>query len=187
MGRLLEVKGLKTRFFTQDGVVHAVNGISYHLDEGGTLGIVGESGCGKSVSVMSLLRLIPQPPGKIVAGEALFDGRDLLAMSEDEIRQVRGNRIAMIFQDPMTSLNPVLTIGTQIGESLQLHLGMSKDQARQRSIELLELVGIPQAADRIDDYPHQFSGGMRQRAMIAMGSHATRSCSSRMSLRPRWM
>lgn len=169
MGRLLEVKGLKTRFFTQDGVVHAVNGISYHLDEGGTLGIVGESGCGKSVSVMSLLRLIPQPPGKIVAGEALFDGRDLLAMSEDEIRQVRGNRIAMIFQDPMTSLNPVLTIGTQIGESLQLHLGMSKDQARQRSIELLELVGIPQAADRIDDYPHQFSGGMRQRAMIAMG------------------
>ena len=169
MGRLLEVKGLKTQFFTQDGVVHAVNGITYQLNEGETLGIVGESGCGKSVGVMSLLRLIPQPPGKIVAGEALFDGRDLLSMSEDEIRQVRGNRIAMIFQDPMTSLNPVLTIGTQIGEALQLHMGMSKDQARKRSVELLELVGIPYAADRIDDYPHQFSGGMRQRVMIAMG------------------
>ena len=169
MGRLLEVKGLKTQFFTQDGVVHAVNGIGYVLNEGETLGIVGESGCGKSVSVMSLLRLIPQPPGKIVAGEAMFDGRDLLAMSEDEIRQVRGNRIAMIFQDPMTSLNPVLTINTQISEALQLHMGMSKEQARKRSIELLELVGIPLAADRIDDYPHQFSGGMRQRVMIAMG------------------
>jgi len=169
MGRLLEVKGLKTQFFTQDGVVHAVNGISYTLDEGETLGIVGESGCGKSVGVMSLLRLIPQPPGKIVAGQALFDGKDLLAISEDEIRQVRGNRIAMIFQDPMTSLNPVLTIGSQIGEALQLHLGMTKEQARKRSIELMELVGIPLAADRIDDYPHQFSGGMRQRVMIAMG------------------
>jgi oligopeptide transport system ATP-binding protein len=169
MGRLLEVKGLRTQFFTQDGVVHAVNGISYSVDEGETLGIVGESGCGKSVSVMSLLRLIPQPPGKIVGGEAWFDGRDLLAISEDEIRQVRGNRIAMVFQDPMTSLNPVLTICTQISEALQLHLGMNKEQARKRSIELLELVGIPMAADRIDDYPHQFSGGMRQRVMIAMG------------------
>jgi oligopeptide transport system ATP-binding protein len=169
MGRLLEVKGLRTQFFTQDGVVHAVNGISYTLDERETLGLVGESGCGKSVSVMSLLRLIPQPPGKIVGGEAWFDGRDLLSISEDEIRQVRGNRIAMVFQDPMTSLNPVLTIGSQIGEALQLHLGMSRDQARKRSIELLEMVGIPMAADRIDDYPHQFSGGMRQRVMIAMG------------------
>ena len=169
MGRLLEVKGLRTHFFTQDGVVHAVNGITYSVDEGETLGIVGESGCGKSVSVMSLLRLIPQPPGKIVGGEAMFDGRDLLHISEDEIRQVRGNRIAMVFQDPMTSLNPVLTIGTQIGEALQLHLGMNREQARKRSIELLELVGIPMAADRIDDYPHQFSGGMRQRVMIAMG------------------
>jgi len=169
MGRLLEVKGLRTQFFTQDGIVHAVNGISYTVDEGETLGIVGESGCGKSVSVMSLLRLIPQPPGKIVGGEAIFDGRDLLHISEDEIRQVRGNRIAMIFQDPMTSLNPVLTINTQISEALQLHLGMNKEQARKRSIELLELVGIPLAADRIDDYPHQFSGGMRQRVMIAMG------------------
>lgn len=169
MGRLLEVKGLRTQFFTQDGVVHAVNGISYQLDEGETLGIVGESGCGKSVSVMSLLRLIPQPPGKVVGGEAWFDGKDLLKMSEGEIRSVRGNRIAMIFQDPMTSLNPVLTIGTQVAEALQLHMGMSKEQARKRSIELLEMVGIPNAADRIDDYPHQFSGGMRQRVMIAMG------------------
>lgn len=169
MARLLEVKGLKTQFFTQDGVVHAVNGISYHVDEGETLGIVGESGCGKSVGVLSLLRLIPQPPGKIVGGEARFDSKDLLKLSESEIRQVRGNRIAMIFQDPMTSLNPVLTIGFQIAEALQLHLGMTKQQARRRTVELLEMVGIPNAADRIDDYPHQFSGGMRQRVMIAMG------------------
>ena len=169
MATLLEVKGLTTQFFTQDGVVHAVNGISYKLDEGETLAIVGESGCGKSVGVMSLIKLIPQPPGKIVAGEVWFDGKDLLQMSDDEIRQVRGNRIAMIFQDPMTSLNPVLTIGQQITEALQLHLGMDKEQARNRAIELLELVGIPGAANRLDAYPHQFSGGMRQRVMIAMG------------------
>ena len=173
MGRLLEVKGLETRFFTQDGVVHAVNGISYHLDEGETLAIVGESGCGKSVGVMSLLRLIPQPPGKITAGQVLFgigdDRKDLIRLTDDEIRQVRGNRIAMIFQDPMTSLNPVLTIGFQISETLMLHMGMDKAAARKRSVELLELVGIPRAADRLDDYPHQFSGGMRQRVMIAMG------------------
>ncbi len=173
MSRLLEVKGLETRFFTQDGVVHAVNGISYHLDEGETLAIVGESGCGKSVGVMSLLRLIPQPPGKITGGEVWFgtdnDRKDLLKVSEEEIRQVRGNRIAMIFQDPMTSLNPVLTIGFQISEALMLHLGMSKEAARKRTVELLELVGIPRAAERLDDYPHQFSGGMRQRVMIAMG------------------
>lgn len=168
MTTLIDVKGLKTRFFTQDGVVHAVNGISYHVDEGETLGLVGESGCGKSVSVLSVMRLIPTPPGKIVGGEVWFEGRDLLQVDQDEIRSVRGNKIAMIFQDPMTSLNPVLTIGQQVGESLQLHMGMNKEQARQRSIELLELVNIPQAADRIDDYPHQFSGGMRQRAMIAM-------------------
>jgi len=168
MGRLLEVKGLITRFYTQDGVVHAVNGVSFHVDEGETLGIVGESGCGKSVTVLSCMRLIPQPPGKIVAGEVLFNGRDLLKVSEDEIRQVRGNKIAMIFQDPMTSLNPVLTIEQQISEALELHLGMTGEQARRRSIELLEMVGIPEAERRIDDYPHQFSGGMRQRAMIAM-------------------
>lgn len=169
MGRLLEVKGLETRFFTQDGVVHAVNGISYTLDEGETLAIVGESGCGKSVGVMSLLRLIPQPPGKITAGEVWFDGKDLIKIPDDEIRQVRGNRIAMVFQDPMTSLNPVLTIGFQLSEALMLHMGLDKAAARQRCVELLEMVGIPQAANRLDDYPHQFSGGMRQRVMIAMG------------------
>ncbi len=169
MARLLEVKGLRTQFFTQDGVVQAVNGISYTLDEGETLGIVGESGCGKSVGVMSLIRLIPSPPGKIVGGEVLFNGQDLLKMSDGEIRSVRGNKIGMIFQDPMTSLNPVLTIGRQIGEALQLHMGMDRAQARARTIELLELVGIPSAANRVDDYPHQFSGGMRQRVMIAMG------------------
>jgi oligopeptide transport system ATP-binding protein len=166
---LLEVNGLKTQFFTQDGVVKAVNGVSFHVGEGETLGIVGESGCGKSVSVLSVMRLIPQPPGKIVGGEVLFEGRDLLHVSDDEIRRVRGNRIAMIFQDPMTSLNPVLTIGRQISEALELHLNMKKEEARKRSAELLSMVGIPQADDRLDDYPHQFSGGMRQRAMIAMG------------------
>ncbi|MCD6554325.1 MAG: ABC transporter ATP-binding protein [Anaerolineae bacterium] len=168
MTTLLEVKGLKTRFYTQDGVVHAVNGISYTLDEGETLGIVGESGCGKSVSVLSTMRLIPEPPGKIVGGQVIFEGEDLLKMPMDEIRRVRGNKIAMIFQDPMTSLNPVLTIGRQVEEALELHMGMSRSQARQRAIELLQMVGIPQAEDRIDDYPHQFSGGMRQRVMIAM-------------------
>ena len=169
MAALLEVKGLTTQFFTQDGVVHAVNGISYHLNEGETIAIVGESGSGKSVGVMSLLRLIPQPPGKIVAGEVWFQGRDLLQIGDDEIRQIRGKHIAMIFQDPMTSLNPVLTIGHQLMEPLQLHLGMNKNEARKRAIELLEMVGIPGAATRLDAYPHQFSGGMRQRVMIAMG------------------
>lgn len=169
MVTLLEVKNLETRFYTQDGVVQAVNGITYSLDEGETLGLVGESGCGKSVSVLSLMRLIPEPPGKITGGEVLFEGRDLLKMDMDEIRHVRGNKIAMIFQDPMTSLNPVLTIGRQVTEALELHMGMDKAQARKRAIELLEMVGIPNAEQRIDDYPHQFSGGMRQRVMIAMG------------------
>ncbi|MFZ2489617.1 MAG: ABC transporter ATP-binding protein [Anaerolineae bacterium] len=169
MATLLEVKDLRTQFFTQDGVVNAVNGISYSLDEGETLGIVGESGCGKSVGVMSLIRLIAMPPGRVVGGEVWFEGQDLLKLSDDEIRQVRGNRIAMIFQDPMTSLNPVLTVGRQISEALTLHLGMTQEQARQRSINLLSLVGIPGAEGRLDDYPHQFSGGMRQRVMIAMG------------------
>jgi oligopeptide transport system ATP-binding protein len=166
---LLEVNGLKTQFFTQDGVVKAVDGVSWFVDEGETLGIVGESGCGKSVSVLSVMRLIPQPPGRIVDGEVIFDGDNLLDMSDDEIRRVRGNKIAMIFQDPMTSLNPVLTIGRQIGEALELHMGMKKEEARKRSAELLSMVGIPEAEMRLDDYPHQFSGGMRQRAMIAMG------------------
>jgi oligopeptide transport system ATP-binding protein len=165
---LLEVKGLETRFFTADGVVKAVNGISYTLDGGEILAIVGESGCGKSVGVMSFIRLIPEPPGRVTGGQAIFEGRDLLKMGKDDIRKVRGKEIAMIFQDPMTSLHPVLTIGNQIAEALKLHLGLNKDQARERAIELLELVNIPEAAGRVDDYPHQFSGGMRQRAMIAM-------------------
>ncbi len=169
MAKLLEVKNLKTQFFTQDGVVHAVNGISYAVDAGETVAIVGESGSGKSVGVMSLIRLIPQPPGKIVEGEVWFDGQDLTKLSEDELRHIRGNRIAMIFQDPMTSLNPVLTVGRQITEALELHLNMNKEQARKRAVELLQLVGIPGAEARLDDYPHQFSGGMRQRVMIAMG------------------
>jgi oligopeptide transport system ATP-binding protein len=169
MAKLLEVKNLKTQFFTQDGVVHAVNGISYEVNEGETVAIVGESGCGKSVGVMSLIRLIPQPPGKIVDGEVWFDGQDLLRLNEEELRHVRGNRIAMIFQDPMTSLNPVLTIGRQITEALELHLRMNREEARKRAVELLEMVGIPGASARLDDYPHQFSGGMRQRVMIAMG------------------
>jgi oligopeptide transport system ATP-binding protein len=169
MATLLEVKDLKTQFRTQDGIVHAVNGVSFSVDEGETLGLVGESGCGKSVSVLSVMRLIPQPPGKITSGQVLFQGRDLLKVDDEEIRSVRGNKIAMVFQDPMTSLNPVLTIGTQIGEALELHLGMTKEQARKRSVELLKMVGIPEAEGRLDDYPHQFSGGMRQRVMIAMG------------------
>lgn len=169
MAPLLDVRDLDTRFYTQDGVVHAVNGVSFQVDPGETLGIVGESGCGKSVSVLSVMRLIPNPPGVIEGGEVIFDGEDLLNVSDEKIRAVRGNRIAMIFQDPMTSLNPVLTISRQVGEALQLHLGMSKEEARDRTVELLEMVGIPGAASRIDDYPHQFSGGMRQRVMIAMG------------------
>ncbi|MGQ9555264.1 MAG: ABC transporter ATP-binding protein [Anaerolineae bacterium] len=165
---LLEVKGLRTQFHTQDGIVNAVNGISYVVDERETVAIVGESGCGKSVGVLSIMRLIPQPPGKIVGGQVLFDGRDLLRLPEDDLRHIRGNRIAMIFQDPMTSLNPVLTIGRQVGEALEVHQGLSANEAKQRTIELLRLVGIPEAERRVDDYPHQFSGGMRQRAMIAM-------------------
>jgi len=168
VANLLEIRDLKTQFFTQDGVVHAVNGISYDLQEGESLGIVGESGCGKSVSVLSIMRLIPDPPGKIVGGEVRFHGQDLSKLSDEEMRHIRGAEMAMIFQEPMTSLNPVLTIGFQIMEALQLHQGMNAREARERTAELLAMVGIPQAADRLDDYPHQFSGGMRQRAMIAM-------------------
>jgi oligopeptide transport system ATP-binding protein len=165
---LMEVKDLTTRFKTQEGVVYAVNGISYSLNEGETLGIVGESGSGKSVQSLSILGLIPSPPGIIENGTVMFRGRDLLKLSKEEMRKVRGAEIAMVFQDPMTSLNPVLTIGRQITEALQLHMGMTKPQARERAVELLTLVGIPLAEARIDNYPHQFSGGMRQRAMIAM-------------------
>ena len=173
MPTLLEVKGLRTQFQTREGIVYAVNGITYQLDEGETLGIVGESGCGKTVNVLSLLRLIPEPPGKIAGGQALFQGKDLLKMASDEMRHVRGAQIAMVFQDPMTSLNPVLTIGRQLTEALELHLGMNKEQSRQRAIELLSMVGIPMAGDRLSDYPHQFSGGMRQRVMIAMALSCT--------------
>ncbi|MCC7107517.1 MAG: ABC transporter ATP-binding protein [Chloroflexi bacterium] len=165
---LLEVEDLKTWFYTPDGVVKAVNGVSYTLNQGEALGLVGESGCGKSVSALSLMRLIPTPPGKIVNGKVLFEGTDLLTISDEDIRRIRGNDIAMIFQDPMTSLNPVLTVGRQISEALELHKGLSRKDARERTIQLLELVGIPSARSRVDDYPHQFSGGMRQRVMIAM-------------------
>ncbi|HWQ27508.1 MAG TPA: ABC transporter ATP-binding protein [Dehalococcoidia bacterium] len=168
MSKLLQVRDLRTHFFTDEGVVKAVDGVSYDLEEGETLGLVGESGCGKSVSALSLLRLIPSPPGKIVGGEVIFEGQDLLKLDEDEIRHIRGNRIAMVFQEPMTSLNPVLTIGRQLTEGLELHLKMDRHAARRRAIELLEMVGIPEAPTRLNDYPHQFSGGMRQRVMIAM-------------------
>ncbi|MGD8603716.1 MAG: ABC transporter ATP-binding protein [Anaerolineales bacterium] len=166
--KVLDVHNLATRFHTQEGIVHAVNGVSLHVEEGETLGIVGESGCGKSVTMLSVLRLIPQPPGEVHADSVMFYDRDLTKLSQEEMRDVRGSQIAMIFQDPMTSLNPVLTVGYQIMEPLRIHLGMNEDEARERAAELLHLVGIPEAGDRLDDYPHQFSGGMRQRAMIAM-------------------
>lgn len=168
MDYILEIKGLQTRFYTDEGVVHAVNGVSYGMEQGEILGVVGESGCGKSVHALSILRLIPDPPGKIESGEIWFDGRDMLKMSENEMRYIRGKQIAMVFQDPMTSLNPVYTVGFQIMEALTYHLSMDYKQARDRAIELLTIVGIPEASQRVDDYPHQFSGGMRQRAMIAM-------------------
>lgn len=165
---ILEIKNLRTTFDTQDGLVQAVNGISYTLREGETLGIVGESGCGKSVSVLSVMRLLPQPPAIIQADGIYFYENDLLTTSENEMHSIRGSQIAMIFQDPMTSLNPVLTIGYQLKEPLRLHLGLSNNEAGEQAEELLNLVGIPDAKARLDDYPHQFSGGMRQRAMIAM-------------------
>jgi oligopeptide transport system ATP-binding protein len=168
MGTLLRIKDLRTNFFTEEGVVKAVDGVTYEVDEGEILGLVGESGCGKSVSALSILRLIPNPPGKVVGGEIWFDGQDLLKADEEEIRHIRGNRIAMVFQEPMTSLNPVLTIGRQLTEAIELHLKLDKEGSRKRAVELLEMVGIPEAAARLNDYPHQFSGGMRQRVMIAM-------------------
>lgn len=165
---LLDVRDLRTQFATQEGIVKAVDGVSFHLDEGEVLGLVGESGCGKSVSALSLMRLIPDPPGRIMGGQAFFEGRDLFSLSESQMRQVRGSRISMIFQEPMTSLTPVLSIGRQLRESLELHLNMTKQQATQRAVELLEMVGIPNSARRINDYPHQLSGGQRQRVMIAI-------------------
>jgi oligopeptide transport system ATP-binding protein len=167
-GNLLEVKNLRTYFETDDGVVKAVDGISFELKRGQTLGIVGESGSGKSVTNLSIIRLIPEPPGKIVSGEVIFNGNDLLLVSNEAIRKIRGRRIAMIFQDPMTSLNPFMKISKQLMEMTQLHLGHSKAQARAHAIRMLETVGIPDAHTRADSYPHEFSGGMRQRVMIAM-------------------
>ncbi|MDP7384433.1 MAG: ABC transporter ATP-binding protein, partial [Nitrospinota bacterium] len=165
---LLQISGLKTHFFTSDGVAKAVDGVSLTLDEGETLCVVGESGCGKTVTALSILRLIPDPPGKIVAGEIRFRGRDLLTLPEKEIRGVRGNEISMIFQEPMTSLNPVFSVGYQIVEAISLHQGLGKRAAWGQTVEMLDKVGIPDPAQRAIDYPHQLSGGMRQRAMIAM-------------------
>src|SRR6185295_5007960 len=167
-GNLLEVKNLRTYFETDDGVVKAVDGISFQLNRGQTLGIVGESGSGKSVTNLSIIRLIPEPPGKIVSGEVIFNGTDLLLVSNEAIRKIRGRRIAMIFQDPMTSLNPFMKISKQLMEMTQLHLGHTKAQARAHAIRMLQTVGIPDAYSRADSYPHEFSGGMRQRVMIAM-------------------
>ena len=176
MAALLEVKNLRTHFYTIEGEVKAVDGVSYDLQPGEILGLVGESGCGKSVSAMSVMRLIPWPPGKILDGEVLFDGVDLLQLEEEEMRKIRGKEIGMVFQEPMTSLNPVLTIGKQLTETMELHLGLTPEEATSRAIELLEMVGIPDAGSRLPQYPHQFSGGMRQRVMIAMAM----SCNPRL-------
>lgn len=165
---LLEINNLKTHFFTPSGIVKAVNGISYTVEAGEVVAIVGESGCGKSVGAMSVMKLIPNPPGRIVDGEIIFDGQDLVHVNDATMREIRGNQIAMVFQEPMTSLNPVLTIGRQLTETLELHERMNSNQANQKAVELLNLVGIPDAEGRLKDYPHQFSGGMRQRVMIAM-------------------
>jgi len=165
---LLDVRGLTTHFFTQDGVVRAVDGVSYGVDRGETIALVGESGCGKTVSALSILRLIPEPPGKIVSGQVLFEDRDLLNLSTEEMRRVRGAEISMIFQEPLTSLNPVLTVGRQLSEAVELHLGLGRSEATDEAVRLLKIVGIPHADRRVKDYPHQFSGGMRQRVMIAM-------------------
>jgi oligopeptide/dipeptide ABC transporter ATP-binding protein len=165
---LLEVNDLKTYFYTREGAVQAVDGVSFSVEKGQTLGIVGESGCGKSVTALSIMGLIPKPPAKIAGGSVLFGGRDLTKCSEKQLEDVRGRQIAMIFQDPMTSLNPTFKIGTQITETLRRHFDTDKGAARKRAVELLDEVGIPRAAERLDDYPHQFSGGMRQRVMIAI-------------------
>ena len=170
---VLNVDGLKTHFNTQDGTVHAVNGVSFELREGELLGVVGESGSGKSVTMMSLLRLIPMPPGEIVAGDATFEQNNLLELDPDQLREVRGGQIGFIFQDPMTSLNPVLTIGRQLTEPILLHTDLDKKQAKDRATELLDMVGIPDAGSRLKSYPHELSGGMRQRVMIAIALAAS--------------
>ena len=173
MEKILDVRELRTNFYTDEGVVKAVDGISYHINKGECVGLVGESGCGKSVSAMSILRLIPYPPGVIEGGEILFKGEDLLEVSEERIQEVRGDRISMVFQEPSTSLNPVLSIERQLSESLELHRGIKRKEANAESVKLLDLVGIPDAERRVRDYPHQFSGGMQQRIMIAMALSCT--------------
>jgi oligopeptide transport system ATP-binding protein len=166
--KLLEVKDLRTYFYVEEGELRAVDGLTYNVSKGECVGLVGESACGKSVSALSIMRLIPYPPGIIVGGEIIFEGRDLLKVSEEEIRHIRGNRIAMVFQEPTTSLNPVLTVRRQLTESLELHRGLDRQAADDEAVRLLKLVGIPDADRRVNDYPHQFSGGMQQRIMIAM-------------------
>jgi len=166
--RLLEVKNLKTYFFTDEGTVRAVDGVDLHIDKGETLGVVGESGCGKSVTALSIMRLIPQPPGRIVEGEIRYDGRSLVDLPASQMRKIRGKEISMIFQEPMTSLNPVFTVGEQIAEALRLHEGLGRREAMDKTVEMLRLVHIPNAERRVREYPHQLSGGMRQRVMIAM-------------------
>jgi peptide/nickel transport system ATP-binding protein len=166
--RLLEIKGLKTHFFTEEGVVRAVDGIDLHIDKGETLGVVGESGCGKTVTALSILRLIPMPPGKIVEGQMLYEGRDLVTLPPGQMRRIRGKEISMVFQEPMTSLNPVFTIGEQIAEAVRLHEGLGRRAAMDKTVEMLKIVHIPNPERRVKEYPHQLSGGMRQRVMIAM-------------------
>jgi peptide/nickel transport system ATP-binding protein len=166
--RLLDVKNLKTYFFTDEGVVRAVDGVDLYIDKGETLGVVGESGCGKSVTALSIMKLIPQPPGKIVEGQILYNGTDLVSMPANRLRKIRGKEISMVFQEPMTSLNPVFTCGEQIAEALRLHEGLGRRDAMDKTVEMLKIVHIPNAERRVKEYPHQLSGGMRQRVMIAM-------------------
>ncbi len=170
---ILDVKNLRTSFFTEAGEIRAVDRVSFQVKRGRTLGIVGESGCGKSVTSLSIMRLIPEPPGKVVGGEILYAGQDLLKLNAADMRKIRGDEISMIFQEPMTSLNPVFTVGNQIVEAIELHQGLKPKEARARAIEMLKLVGIPAAEERVDEYPHQLSGGMRQRVMIAMALSCT--------------
>ena len=168
MADLIQVKNLQTSFFTPEGEVRAIDGVSFEIGEGKTLGLVGESGCGKSVTSLSIMRLIASPPGKIVGGEILYRGKDLLKLNNEAMRKIRGNEISMIFQEPMTSLNPVFTVGNQIGEAIKLHQGLGNKETRQKTIDMLRLVKIADPESRVDSYPHQLSGGMRQRVMIAM-------------------
>lgn len=168
MKELLKIKDLKTYFYTYEGIVKAVNGINLQINKGETLGLVGESGCGKSITALSIMRLIPSPPGKILSGEIIFEGKNLLKLKDEEMRKIRGKKISMIFQEPMTSLDPMFTIGQEIMEVIKLHQGLEKEEARDKTIDSLKAVGFPDPEERVDNYPHELSGGMRQRAMIAM-------------------